>query len=713
MLISAARRLTASRLSGSTVSRVATAAVSRRHFISSADDFGTHLFSGATADEYLIKQGLPAGTLDDPKWTTTSADKVAAAVMDWAHDKGATVYTHWFQPMGASGLRHGLTGQVQNAMFSFGADGKVVHKLKGSDLLKGETDGSSYPNGGMRATHTAGGYTIIDATSPIFLRGDTVFVPTVFVSFHGDALDEKTPLLRSMRAVSDEGVRLLKHLGMEVKGLQPNIGLEQEFFLVPRKDFYRRPDLQMAGRTVLGKNAPRGQETCDHYMSAINPVAMACMQEVQHECFMLGIPLRTRHREVAPNQYEFAPLFGLATTQIDQNLMVMQILEEVAARHGLAALIEEKPFNDINGSGKHNNFSLGTDTGVNLLNVGQVTQASGNPALFPMLMACIVRAVDLHGDLMRMAIASPGNDFRLGACEAPPAITSTYLGESLTSYLEEAMKTGTFKEYVPQQAQVDLGIPTVAPFTVPAEDRNRTSPFPFGGHRFEFRAVGSAQNVSMVNTVLCSIFADSFAEMSRQIEGGKQPAEVATSFLKTHWKCIMNGDNYSEAWPIEAGKRGVWRIDSGVEAMKRISEPKNVALFEGLKVLSKKECEARAEVMHDHYSGYVEIEAGAMLDMLRQHVIPSVKAADLGAMVPSLEAAAASVEKGLHGMHAAPDAYAKATLARVLRLETMIDARAVADKAEAAVPADLWTLATYSELLFLDKNQGAWTSDEE
>jgi glutamine synthetase len=266
-------------------------------------------------------------------------------------------------------------------------------------------------------------YTVLDPTSPIFLRGDTIYIPTVFVSFYGDALDEKAPLLRSMRAVSDEGVRLLKNLGYNAKSVQPNIGLEQEFFLVPRKDFYRRPDLQLAGRTVMGKNAPRGQETCDHYMAAINPIAMNCLQELQHECFLMGIPLRTRHREVAPNQYEVAPLFGLATTQIDQNLWVMQMLEEVAARHGLAALVEEKPFNDVNGSGKHNNFSLGTEKGINLLNAGQLTKDSGNPEIFPLLMSCIVRAVDIHGDLMRMAIASPGNDFRLGACEVRPPLT--------------------------------------------------------------------------------------------------------------------------------------------------------------------------------------------------------------------------------------------------------------------------------------------------
>ena len=408
MLVSAAKRL-ASSSRGSALSRVASAAVSRRHFIASSEDFGTHQFSGAVADEYLSKQGLPAGTLDDPKWTTTSADKVAAAVMDWAHDKGASVYTHWFQPLGASGLRHGLSGQVQNAMFAFGPDGKVKHEFKGKELLKGETDGSSYPNGGMRATHTAGGYTIIDPTSPIFLRGDTVFIPTVFVSFYGDALDEKTPLLRSMRAVSDEACRLLKHLGLDAKKVQPNIGLEQEFFLIPREAYFKRPDLQFAGRTIMGRSPPRGQELCDHYMSPLNQVAMACMQEIQHEAFKMGIPLNTRHREVAPNQYECAPYFGIASNQIDENLMVMQLIEEIAAKHGLVGLLHEKPFMGINGSGKHNNFSLGTDTGVNLLNVGQLTKATGNPEAFPLIMACVVRAVDLHGDLMRMAIASPGD----------------------------------------------------------------------------------------------------------------------------------------------------------------------------------------------------------------------------------------------------------------------------------------------------------------
>jgi len=693
-----------------TGSRVAKAGALRlaaplsRGFMSSIEDYGSHVFKGAVADSYLAKQGLPAGLLEDHTWTATSSDKVAAAVMEWAQDKGATVYTHWFQPIGSTEVRLGMTGQVHNAMFAFGKDGKATFgEFEGKSLLKGETDGSSFPNGGMRATHTAGGYTILDPTSHIFLRGDTVYIPTVFVSFYGDALDEKTPLLRAMNAVSREGTRLLKHLGIEANSLQPNIGLEQEFFLVPRDAFYKRPDLQLCGRTIMGKNAPRGQEMCDHYMAPPNQLALACMQEIQHECFMMGIPLKTRHREVAPNQYEFAPLFGIATTQIDQNLMVMQVAQEVAARHNFACLFQEKPFNGVNGSGKHNNFSLGTDTGVNVLNVGQIAKAGGDAA-FPVIMAAIVKAVDLHGDLMRMAIASPGNDFRLGAMEAPPAIVSTYLGDDVTTLLDNFRKSKTTTTYVPNTNTVDLGVPSITPFTVPAEDRNRTSPFPYGGHRFEFRAVGSSQNVSMVNTVLCSIFAEQFAAFSDAIEAGAKPIDVAAAALDEHWKVIFNGDGYSAEWPVEAGKRGVWRIDSGVEAMAALSSPKNVALFGKLGVLSEKELVARTAVMHEHYAGTVELEAMTMVDMVKQHVLPSI--AKAGQASADVTKTLADVEAGIASVHAADTEYAKATAARVLRLETMEACRAACDKAEETVPAELWTLATYKELLFLDANQG-------
>merc|ERR1711990_1192578 len=408
----------------------------------------------------------------------------------------------------------------------------------------------------------------------------------------GDALDEKTPLLRAMKAVDDETTRLLKLLGYSVGGVQPNIGLEQEYFLVPRSAFYKRMDLQLTGRTIMGKNAPRGQEMCDHYMGPPNQIAMACIQEIQHECFMMGISMRTRHREVAPNQYENAPFFGTATTQIDQNLMFMQIAEEVSARHGLACLMHEKPFAGINGSGKHNNISLGTTEGVNLLNVGQLQKASGSSEIFPVLMAGIISAVDTHGDLMRMAIASPGNDFRLGACEAPPAIVSTYLGDDITAYLEKFM-AGDVSPYEPNTKTVDLGIPSIAPFTVPAEDRNRTSPFPYGGHRFEFRAVGSSQNVSMVNTALNTMTAAKFKEFADAIESGASARDVAAKALKDSWKCIFNGDNYDEANQKMLTEKGVWRIDSGVEANKRYTAEKNVALFGEMGVFSPEECKAR------------------------------------------------------------------------------------------------------------------------
>jgi len=375
------------------------------------DHFGSHVFKGTVADEYLTAVGLPSGTLNSPDWTMSpdSADKVAKAVLNWAVDNGATSFCHWFQPMASSGVRHGLSGQVQNAFFKFDSDNKAVWDLKGKDLLAGETDGSSYPNGGLRATHTAGGYLKVDPTSHIWLREDTIFIPSCFVSYYGYALDEKTPLLRSVDALNREGKRLLSTLGWDVPGLQTNIGLEQEIFLIPREFYNQRMDLQLTGRTVIGKDAPRGQEMCDHYMAppSTTTPALACMAEIQRQCFQLGIPLRTRHREVAPNQYEFAPLFGSVTTQIDQNVIVMQIIEEVAAQFGLAALLQEKPFNNVNGSGKHNNWSVATTDGINLLNVNQVTQASGNDSMFATIMAAIVSGVDKHGDLMRAAIASP------------------------------------------------------------------------------------------------------------------------------------------------------------------------------------------------------------------------------------------------------------------------------------------------------------------
>ena len=588
-------------------------------------------------------------------------------------------------------------------MIKFDANNEVVPDFKGKTLVKGETDGSSYPNGGLRGTHEAGGYLAIDTSSPIFIRGDTMFIPSIFVSYYGAALDEKTPLLRANAAIDKHGKRLLKHLGVDTSsGIVTNIGLEQEIFLIPRDEYYRRPDLQLVGRTLVGKSAPRGQEMCDHYMAPLSSstAALACMQEIQDECWRMGIPLKTRHREVAPNQFEFAPLYGTNTTQIDQNLMVMQIIEEVSAKHGLAALLQEKPFNDINGSGKHNNWSIATRDGVNLLEPEAVIEASGNKDSFPVIMAAVIAAVDEHGDLMRMAISSPGNDFRLGACEAPPAIISTYLGQDMTDYLE-AFMNGSETKYEPKRKTLDLGTREVVPFQVPAEDRNRTSPFPYGGSRFEFRAVGSSQNVSIVNTVLNTITAAKFGEFADRIEAGEDAVAIAREALKKHWKVIFNGNNYDEAMQQELTDRGVWRIDSGVEATAKLTDDKNVALFEKMGVLSKVECESRQDIVHDHYTGLVEMEALTMIDMLHQHIIPSVKAAGVGPLA-ELEAQIPVLKAALAEIHAAESSHEKAKLARVLRLETMVDMREVVDSAESVVPAEKWTIATYKELLFLD-----------
>jgi len=442
---------------------------------------------------------------------------------------------------------------------------------------------------------------------------------------------------------------------------------------------------------------------CDHYMappSSSNP-ALDCMREIQNQCYTMGIPLRTRHREVAPNQYEFAPLFGSVTTQIDQNVIVMQVIEEVAAKHGMAALLQEKPFNNVNGSGKHNNWSLGTLDGVGLLNVDQIAKASGSSEIFPVIMAALVSAVDTHGDLMRLAIASPGNDFRLGACEAPPAIISTYLGDDMTTYLDGYRK-GSDAPYTPNLRDLDLGISCIPPITMPAEDRNRTSSFPYGGHRFEFRAVGSAQNVSIVNTVLATIAAEAFRDFADAIESGKKPRDVASAALNKHWKVVFNGDNYDAANQDMLTKTGVWRIDSGVDAICRYTEPKNVKLFQAMNVLQPEECEARQTIMLDHYVGTVELEALSLIDMITQHIIPSCKKTSVGP-VKELEAAVKTIEWALKAIHSASDGKVKAKLARTLRLETMVELREPCDAAEALVPAEHWTLATYKELMFLDQ----------
>ena len=669
------------------------------------EGYGSCCFKGAVADKYLKEQGYGASLLKDLSWPKdeVKAKAVAAALLSWATDNGAKQYSHWFQPMASAGVRHGNAGCLQMAMFDFDEDGVPFPSFSHENLLQGETDGSSYPNGGLRATHTAGGYLSLDPLSPIFIREDTMFIPSCFVSYNGDALDEKTPMHRATEAMSSQGKRLLKLMGYNPEGdLINNIGLEQEIFLTTRSAFYNRPDLQFTGRTVMGKDAARGQELSDHYMAPISRAtgAFETMKQIQAECYKIGIPLKTRHREVAPNQYEFAPMFGNVINQIDQNLMVMQIIEEVASENGMAALLHEKPFAGINGSGKHNNWSIGTSTGVNLLNPKQLNKASGNAEIFPVIMAALVSAIDKHGDLMRLSIASPGNDFRLGAMEAPPAVMSTYLGSSLTEYLEQ-IKNGKMSEYSPEKKSLSFGAANVPDITVPAEDRNRTSPFPYGGARFEFRAAGSTQNVSLINTCLDSMAAEAFKIVADRIEGGEKPLDIAADLLKQHEKCIFNGNGYDPNWPDDAVKRGVWRIDSGVDAIDQLDSEKNVAMFSSIGVFSERELQARKSVLLTYYTGVVEMEALTMIDMINKHVIPSVKKADVG-NPNKLNDGIKQIKSALKKIHGEENETKQAQMARSLRLETMADVRKVCDDFEAKVPAEHWTLATYDELLFLD-----------
>ena len=667
--------------------------------------YGEDVFKGAIADKYLKANGLKLADLEDYSWIKDSAkpDKIAKAILSWALDRGATNFCHWFQPM-TSTFRHGDTGQVQMSMLEFNRDGSTTFELKGKNILFGETDGSSYPNGGMRATHTAGGYLAIDPSSPVFLRDDCIFIPACFVSYNGKALDEKTPLHRAHQSMSKQGARLFKHMGMEITGMVNNIGLEQELFFIPREAYERRMDLQFTGRTVLGRMPARGQEGCDHYMAPIHVdgPALACMKEIQEQCYKLGIPLKTRHREVAPNQYEFAPEFGSVITQTDQNLVVMQICEEVATKHGLVALLQEKPFAGVNGSGKHNNWSISTLCGAQLLNPGDLTAKSGNAEIFPVVMAAIVAAVDEYGDLMRMSIASPGNDFRLGAMEAPPSVISTYLGTQMTAYLKDFME-GNVYEYKPVTTPVDLGVDILPVVQAPCEDRNRTSPFPYGGHRFEFRAVGSSQNVSLVNTVLNAATAKYFAVISERIEAGETAVAVAQDLLKKHSKVVFNGNGYDPTWPDEADKLGINHIDSGVEAINTIVAPKNVAMFKEMGVFDEEECAARREILLEAYVGTIEMEVGCMIDMITQYAVPSAKAAgiDSAAMAEGVT----QLKAALAGIHGAADTYESAKLCRILRLETMIKVRQIVDDIEAECPANLWSYATYKELLFLDSGK--------
>ncbi len=657
------------------------------------------------------------------------ADQVANAMKEWAVERGATHFTHWFQPMtGSTAEKHDSFATLEG--------GNVLMEFSGKALVKGEPDASSFPSGGLRATFEARGYTAWDPTSPAFIRetrnGATLCIPTAFCSWTGEALDEKTPLLRSSEALHREAVRLLRVLGDErVTFVYPTLGCEQEYFLIDRDFYLLRPDLIATGRTLFGAKPPKGQELEDHYFGSIAPRVLAYMQETEFELWKLGVPVKTRHNEVAPSQYELAPIFERSTIAVDHNMICMEVLKHVAQRHGFHCLLHEKPYQGINGSGKHNNWSLSTDTGENLLEPGKSPEENMR---FMVMIAAIMRAVDLHADLMRVTIAHAGNDHRLGANEAPPAILSIYLGEQLTEIID-ALIAGTARGNERKKDTMRLGVSVLPSLPRDATDRNRTSPFAFTGNKFEFRAVGSSQATAKPNTVLNTIVADSLAHIANEIERQKASKgleaavnEVVVDLLRKHKRILFNGNGYSSEWHAEADRRGLPNLRNAVDAIGTFCAPKNIDLFERFAVLSAKEAESRMNIMFEAYSKAIAIEGQSALSIARTMLLPAAQKWQLTVAQSLLAAKQAGVdvkvqERRLRDMsnriesmvvvideltgvfeHAEQHTGSAQEHARIYRdrvVPVMAKLREVADVLETMVDDAEWPLPKYREILFM------------
>lgn len=646
------------------------------------------------------------------------ADTVALAMKTWAMEKGATHYTHWFQPL------TGSTAEKHESFVVPTSDGTAISQFTGKELIQGEPDASSFPSGGLRATFEARGYTAWDPTSPAFIlrhaNGATLTVPTAFASFTGEALDHKTPLLRSIEALNTHAKRALAMFGdRSVSKVVSTVGAEQEYFLIDEEFFYRRPDLVMCGRTLFGAKPPRGQELEDHYFGSIPDRILTYMTDVEHQLFSLGIPVRTRHNEVAPGQYEFAPIFEHTNIAADHQQLVMQVLRNTARRYGLVCLMHEKPFAGVNGSGKHVNWSMSTDSGVNLLDPGDTPHDN---MVFLFFCAAVIRAVDLHQDLLRACVASASNDHRLGANEAPPAIMSMFLGEELTEVYDRILsgKRGGSKA----SGLLGLGTPVLPHIPLHAGDRNRTSPFAFTGNKFEFRAVGSSQSISFPATVLNTIVAASVDAMTTMIEQRMKKkvafetalVDVLKDTYTKHRRIVFNGDGYSVKWHKEAEKRGLLNLRTAVEAIETVVSPKNTELFSSYGVLSSRELEARQEVMLEQYFKTVNIEGETTEWIAQTQLLPGVFAyvRDLGA---SGESAAGTLQmistmtddfvKALANLRlqneelGGDSVHAKAHHMRDAVLPAMMEVRRTADRLERVVAHHHWPLPGYREMLFV------------
>ncbi len=688
--------------------------------------FGSLVFDDRVMKAYLsaeVYQSLKKTIDEGAKLDIGVANAVAGAMKDWAVAHGATHYTHWFQPL------TGITAEKHDSFISPSPDGGVILEFSGKELIKGEPDASSFPSGGLRATFEARGYTAWDPTSYAFIKGKTLCIPTAFCSYGGEALDKKTPLLRSMEALNKQALRILRLFGNDtVKCVRTSVGPEQEYFLVPREMYEKRPDLRFTGRTLFGARSPKGQEMDDHYFGVIKPRVAAYMEELNEELWKLGILAKTEHNEVAPAQHELAPIYTTTNIATDHNQLTMEVMQKVAARHGLVCLLHEKPFAGVNGSGKHNNWSMATDAGVNLLSPGETPYEN---AQFLLFLCAVIKAVDDYQDLLRLSVATAGNDHRLGANEAPPAVISIFLGDELTAVLE-ALESG--RPYSgAEKTQMKLGVDVLPRFNRDATDRNRTSPFAFTGNKFEFRMLGSSNSIACANIMLNSAVAESLKIYADRLEAAENfetaLQEMIRKTIQDHKRIIFNGNGYDEAWIREATEqRDLLNYRTTPDCMPHLLDRKNVEMLTSHGVFSEAELKSRCEIMLDNYCKTVVIEANTMVDMAKTEIAPAVEAyvldlaktvaakraldlniacvyeqdliRKLASLTDCIAVKAAALENAVTALHAAEDVTAEACAIRDTVLVKMSELRMVCDEAETLTAKKYWPYPTYGDLLF-------------
>ena len=686
------------------------------------------IYGSKVFNEHVMKERLPSATYKSLKNTLHKgapldievANVVASVMKRWAMELGATHYTHWFQPL------TGITSEKHDGFVSPVGDGTAIMEFSGKELVRGEPDASSFPSGGLRATCEARGYTAWDPTSYAFVKDDVLCIPTAFVSYTGEALDKKTPLLRSMNALSNQAVRILKLFGKDVDYVSTTVGPEQEYFLIKKEDYEARQDLILTGRTLFGAPSAKGQELEEHYFGVIRPEVSEFMKELDEELWKLGIPAKTKHNEVAPCQHELAPIFDTTNVAIDHNLLTMEMMKKIAPKYGLVCLQHEKPFEGVNGSGKHNNWSMST-THENLLDPGDTPMEN---LQFLVFLAAVIKAVDEYADLLRTSVATPGNDHRLGANEAPPAIISIFVGEELEAVIDAIASDSPYAG--PVKMKMDLGVDVLPKFSKDTTDRNRTSPFAFTGNKFEFRMPGSAENLSDANTILNTAVAKELKGYADELEGAEDFTSAVIALVKRtirdHRRVIFNGNGYTAEWEEEAAKRGLPNKKNTPAALPALIEPKNIALMEEFGVLTKVEMESRYEVEMEHYSKIINIEALTMLEMARKQLLPAVNSymselantaasklavsenisvrsetktlAKLSADADAMSDAVDTLQDAVDASKALPTEAEKAVAFHDNVLPAMDALRAAADDAETLCGEDYWPLPSYSKMLY-------------